>query len=144
MEKLELSLSDFYSSIDPLLSRWGEEKGNTKLTDVQELSKEVWTRLENKVFDIDRSLHGAVKALEQKFNNDLRNLEKKLVKSVKQTESTKVNQIRKFHESIQPNGVFQERYMNFFALAGSDFRNVISSLIEEMSSDEASLIICSV
>lgn len=143
MEKLDLSLSDFYSSIDPLLSRWGAETGNTKLTDVEEMSKEVWTSLENRVVDIDKSLQGAVKALEQKFNNDLRNLEKKLVKSVKQAEATKVNQIRKFHESIQPNGVFQERYMNFFALAGNDFRSVISALIEEMSAEEASLIIYS-
>jgi uncharacterized protein YllA (UPF0747 family) len=82
---------------------------------------------------MDKNLNPILSSLKKRHHNDFDNLNKKIIKSLKTMDETSINQIRKLHYKIFPNGVQQERYINFshfYSIMGTELIDKLFSVID--------------
>ena len=92
--------------------------------------------------NIDKSFVGALNAQEKKQLKGLDDLEKKLIKAEKRNYETQINNVKSIFESLHPNNIDQERYLNFgdfYSYKGQEFIDYIVDKV--LISDDKILVI---
>jgi bacillithiol biosynthesis cysteine-adding enzyme BshC len=102
MEKLKLSVTDFFEPLEGLITRYVKlnTTADTSLAAEQSAISAIYTALASKAEAIDSTLKSSVGAEQQKVIAALVNLEAKLLKAEKRKQETAVNQIRNLHTVI--------------------------------------------
>lgn len=77
--------------------------------DAQQKMTEVYTTLTNSILEIDASLAGMAEAEKAKHLSGLKQLEERVLRSVKQKEETGLRQVLKIKDTLFPQGVMMER-----------------------------------
>ena len=112
------------------------DKKNTGKYNFINFIKEYNLLLDNQfsqLLKIDKNLNPILSSLKKRHHNDFDNLNKKIIKSLKTMDETSINQIRKLHYKIFPNGVQQERYINFshfYSIMGTELIDKLFSVID--------------
>ena len=138
MEKLKLTVADFFEPIEALIIRYVKANTtvDTSLAVEQAAVSAIFAALADKAEAIDPTLKNSVGAEQQKALAALVNLEAKLLKAEKRKQETAVNQIRNLHGVIFPNGTLQERVANFVPYYSPSF---IALLVETLNPFEHDL-----
>jgi bacillithiol synthase len=116
MEKFGLSPVDLFQSEADLIRSFVKDTAEVDLSKEKEELSKTFISIKEKAFAIDPTLGKSMEASNQKMLNDLENIEKRLQKAVKHTEETSINQLKKLHQQVFPDGVLQERRQNYFTL----------------------------
>ena len=130
-----LSVSDFFEQLDFIEKKYISKK-NTGKYNFANFIKEYNLLLDNQLsqlLKIDKNLNPILSSLKKRHHNDFDNLNKKIIKSLKTMDETSINQIRKLYYKIFPNGVQQERYINFshfYSIMGTELIDKLFSVID--------------
>ena len=130
-----LSVSDFFEQLDFIEKKYISKKNTGKYNFINFI-KEYNLLLDNQfsqLLKIDKNLNPILSSLKKRHHNDFDNLNKKIIKSLKTMDETSINQIRKLHYKIFPNGVQQERYINFshfYSIMGAELIDKLFSVID--------------
>ena len=90
----------------------------------------------------NESFIGALDAQEKKQIKGLTDLEKKLKKAELKNYETELDNINSIYESLHPNGIDQERYLNFGNLYSFKGQELIDYIIDKVPiSDDKILVI---
>ncbi len=90
---------------------------------------------------IDPTLEKRVSAVLAKQLKDLEGLEKSGVKALKQKHEVSLNRLKKLRATVYPEGVLQERRINYFVLSLRYRGDLINDLIEGMNPFQAELLV---
>lgn len=130
-----LSTEAFFEDEALLINNW--TKANTtqqlELTEEKKLLETVFKNIITKAEAVDSTLEGNVLATMKALQKAIESLEKKMLKVEKQKNVVSINRIKQVKEAFYPNGVFQERYNNFFeyySKYGPTFLNTIKQHIQ--------------
>lgn len=117
IEKMHLSVLDFFQQTESLKKYYITQNTKEDL-DITSFKLEVETtfiKLQELAKEIDPTLVGTVGAELQKSLQSMDNIQKRLVKSLKQKNETTLNQIEKIKMQLFPENTLQERIENFSA-----------------------------
>ncbi|MVN22119.1 bacillithiol biosynthesis cysteine-adding enzyme BshC [Mucilaginibacter arboris] len=115
VEKMGLTLPDFFQGTDILKTDWIKANSQNQLQlkqEWQELSQ-VFERMKLQNSKIDPTLVPSTEAIQKRLEHAVFNLEKKLVKAEKRNYETRLNQIDQVKNELFPGGNLQERNENF-------------------------------
>ena len=130
-----LSVSDFFEKLDFIEKKYISKK-NIGMYDFSNFLKQYNLLLDNQIGQlskIDKNLNLILSSLKKRHHNDFDNLNKKIIKSLKRVDETSINQIRKLHYKMFPNGVQQERYINFshfYSIIGIELIDKLYSFVD--------------
>ena len=130
-----LSVSDFFEKLDFIEKKYISKK-NIGMYDFSNFLKQYNLLFDNQIGQlskIDKNLNLILSSLKKRHHNDFDNLNKKIIKSLKTMDETSINQIRKLYYKIFPNGVQQERYINFshfYSIMGTELIDKLFSVID--------------
>ncbi len=133
IEKLNLSILDFFADIDAIKNRFATQQAsdNLDVSDVKSTMQTAFEKLQTIAQNTDASLVNTVGAELQKTLQSVDALQKRFVKSLKQKNETELNRIEKIKSTLFPNQSLQERVENFsvyYAMYGPTF---ITDLIQD-------------
>ncbi len=80
----------------------------------------------------NKSFIGALNAQEKKQLKGIDDLEKKLIKAEKKNHEDQINNIKMIFESLHPNNVDQERYLNFANFYSAEGQTLIDFLVDKV------------
>jgi bacillithiol biosynthesis cysteine-adding enzyme BshC len=133
LNQFRMSTSDLFLSTDELIKNFiREEAGDFDVSDFISRSSQLFTEIRNRVTAIDQTLAGTVNAEEQKLLNSIDTLKKKVQAAVRRQHESSVNQIKGMKEKIFPEGVPQERQLNFIPFYLQNGERFISILKNEL------------
>lgn len=130
-----LSVSDFFEKLDFIEKKYISKK-NIGMYDFSNFLKQYNLLFDNQIGQlskIDKNLNLILSSLKKRHHNDFDNLNKKIIKSLKRVDETSINQIRKLHYKMFPNGVQQERYINFshfYSIIGIELIDKLYSFVD--------------
>ena len=130
-----LSVSDFFEKLDFVEKKYISKK-NIGMYDFSNFLKQYNLLFDNQIGQlskIDKNLNLILSSLKKRHHNDFDNLNKKIIKSLKRVDETSINQIRKLHYKMFPNGVQQERYINFshfYSIIGIELIDKLYSFVD--------------
>ena len=130
------TLAGFMPAITDLIEKKYISKKNNGKYNFANFIKEYNLLLDNQLsqlLKIDKNLNPILSSLKKRHHNDFDNLNKKIIKSLKTMDETSINQIRKLYYKIFPNGVQQERYINFshfYSIMGTELIDKLFSVID--------------
>jgi uncharacterized protein YllA (UPF0747 family) len=81
---------------------------------------------------VDQTLTGPISAEQQKLNNSIENLQKKVVAAVKRKHEVSLNQIKSIAQVVTPERTPQERIRNFIPYYLKDGKQFIQSLKDHL------------
>jgi bacillithiol biosynthesis cysteine-adding enzyme BshC len=114
MEKLGFDAAAFFNSDTDLIQAF--QLKHNKVFEAETLKsevREIYTKLNESIVQIDKSLGGSVSAELQKVLSGMDVLVAKTNKTLKQQSETELSQIKNIKQKLFPNGVPQERVENF-------------------------------
>jgi len=139
IEKLALPLTSiFKDEAEQIKESLKKATGYPDFNSESEEIKKIYAQLGVKIKSIDQSLLGALSAEEQKSIKALENLQQKAIRALKLKEETSVKQIETIHSKLFPDGVLQERSLNFSQFA-TETGNV---LIQQLKPFSDPLLLC--
>ncbi len=115
MDKLNVQAEDLFQPVDTFVNNYIESQSSVNLS-LEEAKKSIVDLFENitaTATAIDATLTQSVQAEKQKQLNSIEQLEGRFLKAHKRKNETLVTQLRSLHESVFPNGTFQERSESF-------------------------------
>ncbi len=115
LEKLGLTVADFFGNIDTLISNFVKSKLSAEMQFDEETKslEALYDSMAIKAETVDPTLKGTVLAEKQKQLNALQALEGRIVKAEKRKQEDAINQIKTLHAAIAPMNSWQERIENF-------------------------------
>jgi len=115
MDKLNVQAVDLFQPIDAFVNNYIELQSsvNLSLEDARKSIEHLFENIAVTATAIDVTLTQSVQAEKQKLLNSIEQLEGKFLKAHKRKNETLVTQLRAVHESVFPNGTFQERSESF-------------------------------
>ncbi len=132
MSKLGLSSVDVFGDKSTLEKRIVNAAEISLDIEIKAIS-EMMIGLESKAVAVDPTLSGAVQAETQKMLNGLSQIEKKIVRALKQKEEVKLGQLNKLLQDVFPDGVLQERHDNYFQYRFAFGEDLIQILMKEFN-----------
>ncbi len=132
IEKLGFKTEDFFKDVDTLKKDFIARNTNEDI-DVSIYKTELestFNKLQELTKNIDASLVNVVGAESQKSLQSIDNIQKRLVKSLKQKNETELNQIERIKTQLFPNNSLQERVENFATYYAKDGQHFITDLIK--------------
>jgi uncharacterized protein YllA (UPF0747 family) len=137
----KIAVKDLFEDVERAINLWISDRADIDLGKQKEELHRIFTSIEQDIEHIDPTLVKTVRAEEQKQINSLESLEKRMVKAAKKRQDIEVNQIRKIHERIFPEGVLQERKQNiieYWSRYGLDF---LGDIYDEMDPFDPQMIL---
>lgn len=131
LEKLGLTVADFFGNIDTLISNFVKSKLSAEIQFDEETKslEALYDSIAIKAETVDPTLKGTVLAEKQKQLNALQALEGRIVKAEKRKQEDAINQIKTLHAAIAPMSSWQERIENFSSFYLKDL-NYIRHMVE--------------
>jgi bacillithiol biosynthesis cysteine-adding enzyme BshC len=134
MQKLGIAENDIFKETEELKKAFVLRTaiGNLDLEAEKNNLSQVFEQVKSKAALTDATLVNVIGAEQQKALQGLENIEKRLMKALKQRNETELNQLEKLKQQLFPENILQERYDNFssyYAAHGSSF---IEGLIREL------------
>lgn len=119
LDKTDLKITDVFGTPDAAMEIIVDRESNNSLQiDEEEKDlKNVYRRLEQKTLEIDPTLSDFVQALQTRHGNDLKNLEKKMLRAEKRKFSDRRRQVDQLFAALSPDGGLQERVENYLLFA---------------------------
>lgn len=114
-EALGLGVPELFASWDVLSARIAKQRAvfSTSMQAERDAAALFYARLLQRASAADRTLEGAVKAIEKKAQRGLDALERKLVRAAKRSEQESLARLASVHQRLFPGGGLQERRDNF-------------------------------
>jgi bacillithiol biosynthesis cysteine-adding enzyme BshC len=127
IEKLELATAKIFKSPLEILNRVIEKEGKMlRLNGELDQISSVYEAMKTMVGTVDTSLVKHIEALKVRSGNQLKEVEKKMLRAERKRHEAKKRQIDKLKQQLFPNNSLQERVENissFYARQGNDFIN---------------------
>ncbi|GJQ63192.1 MAG: putative cysteine ligase BshC [Melioribacteraceae bacterium] len=137
LDKYELSLMDIYIEEKLLTHRIMKELSPHNLDTLFEESKRsidlTFDNLTEKLFGIDNNLKDVADKSRQKVYQTLEQLDKKARQAEERTHDTALRQIERARLNLFPDGVLQERKLNFIYFAHKYGINILKWISNELS-----------
>jgi len=114
IEKTKLNLIDLFEEENTLIKCY-LQNNNIEFNAESPYLQAFYEDIKQKIIQVDASMETAVNATLHKIKTELENLEKKIVKAMKQKDETQISQLRKSQEKLFPQNKMQERTENFLA-----------------------------
>ncbi len=134
LDKLGIDNASIFKSEQELINFIVEAKGESvELSEEKKKAEAIFTELQKKTTDIDKTLENLVKAELQKTLNSIDAIEAKLNRSLKQRSETEINQLKTIRSKLFPESMPQERYDNlsmYYAKYGKGFISEIKKQTE--------------
>lgn len=132
--KLSLKIEDLFDSINDLKKRFVLETSEENLDLSIEINefKNLYGSLKNKVFKVDPSLEGKVLAESKRVENNLKDLEKRLIRHQKSVFNRELKKVEQSKIEIFPKGTFQERSISVaevYSHYGDNFKQLSKAKI---------------
>lgn len=118
-QEFEFSFSQLFEDPDSLKRQLVLDRGDVEIKDESREIQVLFKQIKNKIITIDRSLEGMVGAEARKVEKSLENIEKRLVRALKNRSEQELARIDKILAMVKPDGVFQERYNSIFDVFSS-------------------------
>ena len=130
LSKSDLDIKYFFGKLDDLVNHKidSTSKLNLSFNSLKTKLINQFSELREISINTDESFIGALNAQEKKQLKGLDDLEKKLIKAEKRNYETKINNVKSIFESLHPNNIDQERYLNFgdfYSYKGQEFIDYI-------------------
>lgn len=140
IEKLNLEIETYFKETNSIITNFIKEKSNHSLNSVAEHQKlfEIKESLKAKANEIDTTLLSSIDAALTKMNHQLLVVEKKLMRAEKKQWSFEINRIQTIKNHLFPNGVLQERRVNFlelYLLYGPKYWDYLYDFIEPLRNE---------
>ncbi|WP_127846452.1 bacillithiol biosynthesis cysteine-adding enzyme BshC [Psychroflexus aestuariivivens] len=134
LKNLDLNIKDLFLTPPKLEAKHTKKisKIDIDFEDQKDFLKKQFESLFEIAKQTDESFYGAVAAQEQKQINGLENLEKRLLKAQKKKLHDENSRVLKLQEMLFPNGLLQERYLNFSEIYVDFGDELISTLLENL------------
>lgn len=132
MEQLDLKPTDLFQSEQELISAFLESHQSYKgLEEEKERLNQLFESVLTKATSIDEGLESFILSQKAATEKQLENIDKKILKTIKNQEEVNIERIRFIHQSVFPNATLQERKMNVL----DDTNWLGKELIDVMISD---------
>ncbi|MEP7264444.1 MAG: bacillithiol biosynthesis cysteine-adding enzyme BshC [Bacteroidota bacterium] len=142
LSQFRMTPADLFIPVNDLIHQFiKEEAGDFDITEINARFKQVFDSLREKANAIDQSLAGTVNAEEQKLVNAVDGVKKKVLAAVKRQNETSVQQLKATKEKVFPEGVLQERYLNFIPFYLQYGKAFIEMLKQEIDVTEKGMIV---
>ena len=130
--KLGLTATDFFRPLPDLVKWWMSEKHINEHDLSGAISKmdQLYKDLEQQASRVDVTLQRHVIALKVASENKIKQLEKKLLRSLKKKHEVEIRKLEKLHALFYPGGALQERSQNYFFLQAGKTEELISVFFE--------------
>ena len=144
LSKSNIDIKYFFGKLDDLINHKinSTSKLNLSFNSLKNKLTNQFNELREISINIDKSFVGALNAKERKQLKGLDELEKKLIKAEKRNYETQINNVKSIFESLHPNNIDQERYLNFgnfYSYKGQEFIDYIVDKV--LISDDKILVI---
>jgi bacillithiol biosynthesis cysteine-adding enzyme BshC len=131
IEKTTLNLIDFFEEEEALIKTY-LQNNNIEFKSESQYLQAFFKELKQKTLQVDISMEMAVNATIHKIKGELENLEKKIVKAMKQKNETQINQLKKSREKIFPQNKMQERTENFLSYSYPNNSDLFAKIYKEI------------
>ncbi|MDA9774145.1 bacillithiol biosynthesis cysteine-adding enzyme BshC [Saprospiraceae bacterium] len=133
LEKLSLSIHDLLQDTDQLVKSYAlqESDHDVNFDGAFDKINEAYNEISEISVAIDGSLGQKLEAMKASNINGLEKLQARLIKSIKQNQEVKINQVRKVKDSLFPAGSLQERKSNFMEFYLKNGDSMIDTLVAE-------------
>ena len=126
LSKSNIDIKYFFGKLDDLVIHKinSISKLNLSFSSLKNKLTNQFNELRGISINVDESFVGALNAQEKKQLKGLDDLEKKLIKAEKRNYETEINNVKSIFESLHPNNIDQERYLNFanfYSYKGQEF-----------------------
>ena len=130
IKKYNMDITDFLDSRDSFLRKIVKNniENDISLENEKNIIKNLNEDLIKKIADIDANLKTSIKSIEAKQISLMNLLEKKIIKSQKVKVKNIINTLEKIYNKIYPDGLFQERKINFsefYSYKGKELIDII-------------------
>lgn len=135
LDKLSLQSDQLFENEDQIIANFLQSNTNIdiKLEDeIAQISKLLATITE-KAEQADSTLKGFAEAEKNRILRQLENIEKRILRSLKKQEETKISQIRSLKSKLFPNQGLQERYDSFFQYYVQHDGDLVKDLTEYLN-----------
>jgi bacillithiol biosynthesis cysteine-adding enzyme BshC len=133
MQQFDLKTEDLFIEMEDLLKKvFRKSDDQFILTEEEKELKSIFEKINRKAVLIDKTLDASVQAELQKMLNSLEVIAKKAAAAIKRKNETTVSQLKTLKEKVYPEGVFQERHLNFipfYLKYGNTFIDLIKQSI---------------
>ena len=118
LSQLKLNLESIYRDKSELINLFAEKANpfGNELGVVEMMLNKQMSELENSMMQYDSELSKSVKASQKGMEKSLNKLRKKVSRSVKRQNLDYIHMLDMVFEEVYPNGVYQERQINFFEM----------------------------
>jgi len=144
IEKLNFSLEDFLGDIDGLKKEFVLENSNEELdfSSMNASAENLNEIIKEKTLGVDEKMMGFAEAEITRLNKQLDGIKAKLIKREKSKLEQDMKAIDFVREKLFPNGILQERTVNFFNLSpNGNFSENIHFLYEALDPQENDVIV---
>lgn len=135
LDKLSLQTDQLFENEDQIIADFLQSNTNIdiKLDDeIAQISKLLASIIE-KAERADSTLKGFAEAEKNRILKQLENIEKRILRSLKKQEETKISQIRSLKSKLFPNHGLQERYDSFFQYYVQYDGDLVKNLIKYLN-----------
>ncbi len=143
MDKLSLNSLQLFQPKNAIVDGWMQELGVQDLAIIKEKLGILFDEMIEKATAVDATLKQAAAAECSKALSGVEHLEKKMLKSQKQKEDVRIQQLDKLYNDLFPNGEWQERVENIGRFWKELGKEGIQEIIESFNPLEKSLKIIS-
>ncbi len=130
LSALNFSVEDILESSDTLKSKFLKSKLEISDETYQLSISQLFERLKAEVSKIDSTLEGSVDAEKTKTSKSIENLFARIKKAEKARHEIDLNKIDKLKNQLFPDGVFQERRVNFMEFYSRYGANYIDAVLQ--------------
>ena len=139
IDNLNLKIQDFFLKKDQLVRKFlkSTDDYNFSLKNTLDSYSKNSDQLKDELSAIDNSLVSVLESLITRHRKDYNSLEKKVIKTIKLKNSQKLKSLEKIYNRIYPNGIPQERFLNFshfYSIHGQEFIDFIFNVIQPFDS----------
>lgn len=133
-EALGFGLDDLFKGEVKLTAAYTAslKEGNVNINDEINAINQAFAGIGKKMSVVDQSLTGTISAEQQKLNNSIENLQKKVVAAVKRKHEVSLNQIKSISQAVTPERTPQERIRNFIPYYLKDGKQFIQDLKDHL------------
>ncbi len=135
MYKLSLQVADLLDDVESVIKKWltRHAQGSCSLSEEKQALQALFQRLAQKAKAIDPTMEKKVLAEGARQLKALEGIEKRLIRAEKQKHDQAINQLRKLHAKLFPNGGLQERRENFLSIVSYSGKAFFDALLAHLN-----------